>query len=227
MWHKVHRPSVRPTAGRAHQPSPTPSDEAAAEPEPEHVGFECHLCQTRMYARVKDVGKKMKCPDCHSLTVIPPPPPPKKKNIPAALEGEQYELWEPDASPIAAELVAQQPRYIAVTCTKCSTLMYCSRIRSASRSNVPIAANRNVVPPPRKPKPKVSVLAPDALTPKLDPAADPGDRPPVEISPRKKMVHEERAGSRLRSSAWKNPAAPASRWKSIPAAGGSCRGGRC
>src|SRR5262245_25851230 len=70
----------------AKPPEPTPEV-------PEHVGFDCRLCGTRLYARTQDVGKQLKCPDCHALTVIPPPPPPKAKNIPAALEGDQYELW--------------------------------------------------------------------------------------------------------------------------------------
>src|SRR5687768_362638 len=62
--------------------------EEAAPEIPVHVGFECRVCNTRLFARTEDVGKKLKCPDCHALTVIPPPPPPKPKNMPAALEGE-------------------------------------------------------------------------------------------------------------------------------------------
>src|SRR5262245_45931184 len=62
-----------PSASKPPKATKPEHDDAA---EPQHVGFECRLCQTRMYARVKDVGKKMKCPDCGVLTVIPPPPPP-------------------------------------------------------------------------------------------------------------------------------------------------------
>ena len=77
-----------------------------------------------MYGRLDQVGKKLKCGDCGRLNVVPPPPPPKKPNIPAALEGEQYELWDADEQPLPSELVAHQPKYIAVTCRKCATLMY-------------------------------------------------------------------------------------------------------
>jgi DNA-directed RNA polymerase subunit RPC12/RpoP len=151
--------------------------EVEAETQPEYVGFECRVCDTRMYARVKDVGKKMKCPDCGGLTVIPPPPPPKKKNIPAALEGEQYELWEPDAAPLPAELAARQPKYIAVTCRKCSTLMHATEDQVGKSLKCPDCGTSNAVLAPPKTKPKAPVLAPDAVTPKVDLSRDPGERP--------------------------------------------------
>lgn len=163
----------------------------SAEPAPEHVGFECRICQTRLYARVQDVGKKMKCPDCHALTVIPAPPPPKKKDIPAALEGEQYELWGVDEAPLPSALLARQPKYIAISCSVCTTLMYALPNQVGHSIKCPDCGTSHIVPAPPKSKPKQSVLAPDALTPKIDRAADPGPRP-VLIAPRKEMLYEAR-----------------------------------
>lgn len=38
------------------------------------VRVPCGTCGTLMYARVDYVGRKMRCPDCHAVTVIPAPP---------------------------------------------------------------------------------------------------------------------------------------------------------
>ena len=86
---------------------------------PDLIGVECRVCGTRLYGRSDQVGKKVKCPDCGAGTVLPRPPQPKPKNMPAALEGEQYELWDADEQPLPSELIAVQPKYIAVTCRMC------------------------------------------------------------------------------------------------------------
>lgn len=182
-------PEASPAFSPPQKPQKPERDEST-EPEPEYSGFECRVCQTRMYARVKDVGKKMKCPDCGGLTVIPPPPPPKKKNIPAALEGEQYEIWGANEAPLPSALADQQPKYIAVTCRKCATLMYAGESQVGQSIKCPDCGTRHVVPQPPKPKPKVSVLASDSLTPQIDVSADPGERPAVVISPRARMDFE-------------------------------------
>ncbi|HVT28231.1 MAG TPA: hypothetical protein VHE81_09480, partial [Lacipirellulaceae bacterium] len=157
---------------------------------PQYIGFECHVCGTRMYGGPEHVGKKMKCADCGALTVVPPPPKPKKKNIPAALEGEQYELWEPDEQPLPSQLLAAQPKYIAVKCSTCDTMMYPMANQVGQKLACPDCGTKYMVPPPPKTASKPSVLAADALTPVLDPAAQPGERPVV-LRPTVKMVHEE------------------------------------
>ena len=64
----------------------------------------CRVCQTLMYGRLDQVGKPIKCPDCGAQTIVlPPPQPVKPKKQPAALEGEQYELWGVDEAPSVAE----------------------------------------------------------------------------------------------------------------------------
>src|SRR5690349_7867335 len=84
-------PALPPRAGKSSSGRQDPEPEVE-EPvqQPVHVGFECRLCGTRLYAEVSQVGQQVKCPDCNAKTEVPPPPPPKKKNMPAALEGEQY-----------------------------------------------------------------------------------------------------------------------------------------
>src|SRR3954451_12538009 len=53
---------------KTNQPAPTkikpPKPQEAAPAVPEHVGFDCRVCNTRLFARTGDVGKKLKCPDC-------------------------------------------------------------------------------------------------------------------------------------------------------------------
>ncbi|HEY3391137.1 MAG TPA: hypothetical protein VGK58_00405 [Lacipirellulaceae bacterium] len=146
---------------------------------PQYIAVECRVCQTRMYGRPHEIGKSLKCPDCGARTVVPQPPPPKRKNIPAALEGEQYELWDADEQPLPSQLVAAQPKYIAVRCKHCDTLMYAMETQVGQTITCPDCGKRHVVPPPAKQAAKRSVLATEAETPKLDLTAAPGERPVV------------------------------------------------
>ncbi|MEX0611197.1 MAG: hypothetical protein WD229_03675, partial [Pirellulales bacterium] len=158
---------------------------------PEYIAVECRVCGTRMYGRPDQVGRKIKCPDCGAGTVLPPPPKPKPKNMPAALEGEQYELWDADTQPLPAELIAQQPNYIAVRCLRCDTLMYATEKQVGQTIACPDCGRKQVVPAPSKPAPKRSVLSADADTPVLDPAAEPGERPSVLAASSRGMDYEE------------------------------------
>ncbi|MEX2169535.1 MAG: hypothetical protein WD851_09495 [Pirellulales bacterium] len=97
-----------------------PPERPAEIPQPQYVGVNCLLCGTRMYGTLADVGKELKCPDCGRRTKLPPPEV-KKKQIPAALDGEQYDLWEGDEQPWGVTLSAEGPRYIAVECRLCQT----------------------------------------------------------------------------------------------------------
>jgi DNA-directed RNA polymerase subunit M/transcription elongation factor TFIIS len=157
---------------------------------PQYVGFECRVCGTRMYDRLEHVGKKLKCADCGALTIVPPPPKPKPPNIPPALEGEQYELWEADEQPLPSQILAAQSKYIAVKCRMCDTMMYPTIKQVGQQIACPDCGTKNIVPPAPKPVVRRSVLTPDAATPALDPAAYPGERPLV-MAPVGKMVHEE------------------------------------
>ena len=124
------------------------------------IGFECRVCDTRLYGRADHVGKKIKCPDCGAGTPIPEPPKPKPKNMPAALEGEQYELWDIDDQPLPSTLLAAQPKYIAIQCNTCATLIHAKESQVGQQVACPDCGAKQVVPPKSKPAAKRSVLAP-------------------------------------------------------------------
>jgi DNA-directed RNA polymerase subunit RPC12/RpoP len=167
----VKSTEVRPQPGRIAS-SPAASSTAL-------VGFECRVCNTRLYGRVDHVGKKVKCPDCGAGTPIPEPEKPKPKNIPAALEGEQYELWDVDDQPLPSALMAAQPKYIAFQCSTCASLLHASYSQVGQQITCPDCGAKHTVPAAPKNTAKPSVLAPDRETPMLDPAAAPGERPHV------------------------------------------------
>ncbi len=163
--------------------------ETQSEPE-QYIGLECRVCGTRMYGRLDQEGKKLECPDCGARTVVPPPPKPKEKNMPAALEGEQYELWEVDEQPLPSQLIASQPKYISVTCRACGTLMHATELQVGQPIRCPDCGTSHLVPPMATPVVKRSVLAPESQTPKLDAAAHPGEVP-THIPSSHRLFHEE------------------------------------
>ncbi len=101
-----------------------PEIEANKPPRPTHVGVNCRLCGTRIYGTLADVGRTLTCPDCGTHTKLPPPEPPRGPVIPAAMQGDQYELWEGDDQPWGSTLAAAQAEMIAVHCELCDTLEY-------------------------------------------------------------------------------------------------------
>lgn len=173
-------------------PAPEAASSAAEETEPIHVGFECRLCGTRLYANISQVGQQFKCPDCYAKTEVPPPPPPKKKNIPAALEGEQYELWDADDQPLPAELRAAEPNYITFQCRVCATLLHFNELQVGQQIACPDCRTKQPVPPKPRKIAQPSVLAADRDIPMIDMATIPGDRPAF-VSSGHRMLHEERA----------------------------------
>lgn len=173
----------RQTAGKKEEQSHAQATETkrapapAAEKSEQLIGLECRVCGTRLYGRRENVGKKIKCPDCGAGTEIPPPPKPKGLNIPAAMFGEQYELWDEEEQPLPSELAAAQPKYIAVTCKVCQSLLYATEDQIGQQILCMDCGTKNVVPLPKNPVERPSVLAADRDTPQLDPAAVPGDWP--------------------------------------------------
>jgi DNA-directed RNA polymerase subunit RPC12/RpoP len=159
---------------------------------PAYIGVECHVCDTRMYGGPDQVGHELTCPDCGARTILPPPTP-KVKDMPAALEGEQYELWDADDQPLPSEIAAKQPHYITVRCRRCETLMYATEEQVGQAIACPDCGFKNVVPPYVAPKLISSPITSDAETPLLDPATAPGERPSA-ISPelRRRIAEEER-----------------------------------
>lgn len=182
----------RGRCAKCNAPFTVPGEEKPKRPEemPAYIGVECRLCGTRLYGGPDQIGKELKCPDCGARTVLPPPTP-KKKNIPPAMFGEQYELWDADEQPVAATIAAHQPQYIAVKCRQCDTIMYANENQVGETIACPDCGHEHIVPPRAKLNPVKSVLTSDAETPRLDPTAAPGARPML-ILPSGKMLHEER-----------------------------------
>src|SRR5690606_1124518 len=84
------------------------------------IGFNCRLCGTRMYAPPDLVGRKSKCPDCHTLTIIPPPPEPPKSLRPRAMDEPGYELYEGE-QPRGVDLARAGPPSVSFHCRLCQT----------------------------------------------------------------------------------------------------------
>ena len=161
-------------------PDQTPRDRPSAHPgRPQFVSVDCRVCGTRLTGRIENVGKKIKCPDCGAGTVLPDPPAPKPKNMPAALEGEQYELWDADDQPLASELIASQPKYITILCSKCGTLLNAPESQAGQRIKCPDCGALEMVNRPPKVVPKRSVIVPNSETPPLFPAAEILERPAI------------------------------------------------
>jgi DNA-directed RNA polymerase subunit M/transcription elongation factor TFIIS len=144
---------------------------------PATTTFGCSLCQTRITAALGNVGKKVKCPDCGRVNVIPPPEPVEPPKTPAAMSGPQFDLWGVGEGPSAADLVARTQTLHPVVCELCQTLMYAIDEQVGKKLKCPdcgalTTAHRRVVEKPRGP-----VLVPDGQEYKLDEASAPLPRP--------------------------------------------------
>ncbi|WP_442482032.1 MJ0042-type zinc finger domain-containing protein [Aeoliella sp. SH292] len=109
---------IRPSKDSPEPPEP---------PDPEPVtlvGVNCRLCGTRMYGHIDQVGQPMRCPDCNTETKLPPPKVEQGPMIPAAMLGDQYELYEEEEQPWGATLAAAQAEMVPVHCQVCDTLQY-------------------------------------------------------------------------------------------------------
>lgn len=179
---------VPATAAAPTKPTAPKSSSSA----PRYVSVNCRVCQTRLSGLLEHVGKPLKCPDCGAQTILPPPPVEKQASArPAAMDGEQYELWGVDEAPSVAEMLAAQPKYIAVECRMCQTLMHATPDQVGQPLKCPDCGTANVVPPPAEPRKKKDVLAPSEFDLDIDPDLDPGERPAVNIPPRRPMLYEE------------------------------------
>jgi DNA-directed RNA polymerase subunit M/transcription elongation factor TFIIS len=173
------------------QASLKPPAPAKPEPVPQHIPVTCRVCQTLMYGRLDQVGKSIKCPDCGAQSVVPPPTIEKPKKQPAAIEGDQYEVWGADDAPSLAEIIASQPKYIAVECPMCQTLMHGTLEQVGKKLKCPDCGTLCVVPPLKEPV-KTPNYASDELELEIDPTLDPGERPMI-VPPRRPMLYEEEA----------------------------------
>ncbi|MGI9429227.1 MAG: hypothetical protein ACR2NM_11260 [Bythopirellula sp.] len=163
--------------------------EAAAQrekPDPaleQPIYFFCRVCDTRLGARVKDKGRKAKCPDCGALTRVPPPPKPKPPKTPKAMHGQQYATWKVDEAPKPEEIAARQPQYFPVWCRVCDTLMHATPQQVGKKLICPDCGAKSDIKQPPPPKPKQSPLVPDGQEYQLDAEPAPPSRPDLQFLP--------------------------------------------
>ncbi len=98
-------PETRPSQAQANTQKPSKTKPAQPQParqatERLEFGVECALCSTRMYATLDQVGKTVKCPDCHSKVLVRAP---KKRPEPTQYrkreEKDDFGLSEPVERP--------------------------------------------------------------------------------------------------------------------------------
>lgn len=137
-------------------PKQTPPPEAPSKPTdevPELIPVICRLCNTRMYAEPKQIGTKLRCPDCHVETLVRPRTdvtPGRKRDVhksygmvedaPPAVEAPMLS----PAKPKPAEKQAAQ--LIFVACPLCATRMHFAAKHAGRRAKCPDCSTSLVVP---------------------------------------------------------------------------------
>ncbi|MEQ8837963.1 MAG: hypothetical protein RID07_14245, partial [Lacipirellulaceae bacterium] len=160
--------------------------------QPEYTSFGCKLCGTRLGFKIKHVGKKTKCPDCGTVNRIPPPEPKQKVPTPAAMEGEQFEVWGVDEAPLPEEMVANQPKLVPVSCQHCATLMYAREEHLGKKAKCPDCGTKTPITRPKAESPVGPVGVPDGEEYQLDPESAPTPRPvPKPVALRHAELKEE------------------------------------
>lgn len=186
-----------------------PSSPPVEAKKPTTVSFSCELCQTRLTTALADVGRKLKCPDCGRVNIVPPPVEVKPKPVPAAMSGDQYGLWEIDWA-AEAERQAEVNRHLhPVVCELCQTLTYATDDQVGTTIKCPDCGHPNLVHARPQVKPRGPAIVPDGEEYRLDEAWATPVRPMIEpLTERMAAVHSpSAAGGRTSQEA---PTAPAS-----------------
>jgi DNA-directed RNA polymerase subunit M/transcription elongation factor TFIIS len=144
---------------------------------PVTLTFSCELCATRLTARVADVGRPVKCPDCGRRNIIPPPAPLQAPKKPAAMTGAQYALWDVDDAPPPDELAAKAAKLHPVECQLCQTLMYATDAQLGKKFKCPDCGALTVAHARPQAKPTGPTIVPDGEEYQLDEASPPTPRP--------------------------------------------------
>lgn len=85
----VNKASLRQSPG----PTAPDSNAVTAVNPNEEFGILCRLCGTRIYVRIRDIGQEVKCPDCHSKTLIDQPKTTRRKRPTTAhMESDHLDL---------------------------------------------------------------------------------------------------------------------------------------
>lgn len=109
--------------------------------------------------------------------MVPQPPQPKPKQTPAAMHGEQYEMWDAGEAPDNAELLAKQPKFFPVYCQVCNTLMHAQPNQVGSQLTCPDCGGSTRVRQPPVEKEKGSALVQDGEEYQLDESEQLPERP--------------------------------------------------
>jgi hypothetical protein len=178
---------AEPQAAEENVPRPQFDDDL-----PASVTFACSLCDTRITAATRNVGKKVKCPDCGRVNVIPPPEKRKAKVVPAAMSGEQIGLEGADARTWEDQQMTAPPPVPAlhpVECKLCATLMYATDEQVGRELKCPDCGTLTVAKQSApKTKPKLPELVGKEY--ELDPASKPTKRyVPVPVAVRDAEMH--------------------------------------
>ena len=139
--------------------------------------FSCSLCQTRLAARVKDSGRRAKCPKCGALTAVPEPPPVPAQTQSARSGHSQSEMWGVDEAPLPAEQARSEPKYHPFYCRNCDSLLHATDAQIGSLIRCHDCGAQTVAPTPAPDRSTASVLVPDGEEYQLDESSDPGPRP--------------------------------------------------
>jgi DNA-directed RNA polymerase subunit M/transcription elongation factor TFIIS len=159
---------------------------------PASVTFACSLCDTRITAATRNVGRKVKCPDCGRINRIPPPEKRKAKVVPAAMEGEQIELYGVDARTWEDQQTTAPPPAAAlhpVECKLCATLMYATDEQIGRELKCPDCGTLTVA---KRSAPKTKPKLPELVGKEyeLDPESKPTKRyVPVPVAARDAVMH--------------------------------------
>jgi DNA-directed RNA polymerase subunit M/transcription elongation factor TFIIS len=137
--------------------------------QPSYVEFWCRACDTRLVANAADAGRKAKCVECGAINLVPKPKVVEKPREPAAMQGQQYGVWEVNKAPDPEQLRAAQAKLFPVYCRVCDTLMYAQPQHIGGKLKCPdCGALTSVKEPPKQPE-KKSVLVPTGQEYQLDP----------------------------------------------------------
>jgi DNA-directed RNA polymerase subunit M/transcription elongation factor TFIIS len=178
---------ANPQAAEDEAPRPQFDDDL-----PASVTFACSLCDTRITAATRNVGKKVKCPDCGRVNVIPPPEKPKAKKAPAAMSGEQIELLDADVRTWEDQQTTAPPPAAVlhpVECKLCATRMYATDEQIGRELKCPDCGTLTVA---KRSAPKMKPKLPELVGKEyeLDPESKPTKRyVPVPVAVRDAEMH--------------------------------------
>lgn len=112
-------------------------------PDREYVGVGCHVCGTRMYGRLRDVGRRLKCPDCGNCTVLAPIKAKGERRPTATIEAYELETGN------VLDGVVTFVDGFTFHCSLCHSLLAGSLTTVGNEVECPDCGRATRVPPPK------------------------------------------------------------------------------